>query len=77
MTEYYEDIRYLTKKEALAVRDPVVVRSIEAGRAVSELYQKDGIRIGKLDMERAWAGRLARDAGMADKGAFVAGALCD
>lgn len=76
--EMYEDRRCLMKSEAKAVREPVIVFSKDKNdRPVYELYEKNGIRVGKLDGGRAWVGKMTKQIGLVAKQDFLAEVLCD
>lgn len=75
---YYEDTRYLTKAEIKNWSGSVILKSIEwKDIPVYELYRKDGIRIGKIDIRRGWVAEMLANIDVFDKHEFLTRALCD
>lgn len=75
--EMYEDRRCLMKSEAKAVREPIIVFSKDRNnRLVYELYEKNGIRVGRLDGGRAWVDKMTKQIGLMAKQEFLSEVLC-
>lgn len=74
----YKGVRYLLKREVDAYyHNGVVVRSERSdGRQFYELYLRNGIRVGKLDVRRGWAAKIMAENGIVDKQAFLAEMAC-